>query len=49
MNNKNYRVLKFFEPVNKKDNSKGYVRLDMRGNKGNMIVAAENLAQSISF
>jgi len=43
MNNKNYRVLKFFEPVNKKDNSKGYVRLDMRGNKGNMIVAAENL------
>lgn len=43
MNNKNYRVLKFFEPVNKKDKSRGYVRLDMRGNRGNLIVAAENL------
>ncbi|HKM02295.1 MAG TPA: hypothetical protein VJ083_09615 [Sedimentibacter sp.] len=43
MNNKNYRVMKFFEPVNKKDKSRGYVRLDMRGNRGNLIVAAENL------
>ena len=48
MNNKNYRVLKFFEPVNKKDKSKGYVRLDMRGNRGNMIVAAENLGDAKS-
>jgi hypothetical protein len=43
MNNKNYRVMKFLEPVNKKDKYRGYVRLDMRGNRGNMIVAAENL------
>ena len=43
MNNKNYRVMKFFEPVNKKDKSRGYVRLDMRGNRGNLIVAAESL------
>ena len=43
MNNKNYRVMIFFEPVNKKDKSRGYVRLYMRGNRGNLIVAAENL------
>lgn len=48
MNNKNYRVMKFFEPVNKKDKSKGYVRLDMRGNRGNLIVAAENLGDAKS-
>jgi hypothetical protein len=48
MNKQNYRVLKFFEPVNKKDKSRGYVRLDMRGNRGNMIVAAENLGDAKS-
>ncbi len=48
MNNKNYRVMKFLESVNKKDKSKGYVRLDMRGNRGNMIVAAENLGDAKS-
>lgn len=48
MNNKNYRVMKFFEPVNKKDKSRGYVRLDMRGNRGNLIVAAENLGDAKS-
>lgn len=48
MNNKNYRVMKFFEPVNKTDKSRGYVRLDMRGNKGNLIVAAENLGDAKS-
>lgn len=48
MNNKNYRVMKFFEPVDKKDKYRGYVRLDMRGNKGNMIVAAENLGDAKS-
>ncbi|MDD4436670.1 MAG: hypothetical protein PHS04_01385 [Tissierellia bacterium] len=48
MNNKNYRVLKFFEPVNKEDKYKGYVRLAMRGNRGNMIVAAENLGDAKS-
>jgi hypothetical protein len=37
MNNKNYRVMKFLEPVNKKDKYRGYVRLDMRGNRGNMV------------
>lgn len=48
MNGKNYRVMKFFEPVNKKDKSRGYVRLDMRGVKGNLIVAAENLGDAKS-
>ncbi len=48
MNNKNYRVMKFFEPVDKKDKYRGYVRLDMRGNRGNMIVAAENLGDAKS-
>lgn len=48
MNNKNYRVMKFFEPVNKKDKYRGYVRLDMRGNRGNLIVAAENLGDAKS-
>jgi hypothetical protein len=48
MNNKNYRVMKFFEPVDKKDKSRGYVRLDMRGNRGNLIVAAENLGDAKS-
>lgn len=43
MNNKNYRVMKFFEVVNKKDKSRGYVRLDIRGIKGNIIVSVENL------
>jgi hypothetical protein len=40
--------MKFFEPVNKKDKYRGYVRLDMRGNRGNMIVAAENLGDAKS-
>lgn len=43
MNNKNYRVMKFFEPVNKKEKARGYVRLDIRGIKGNVIVSVENL------
>lgn len=43
MNNKNYRVMKFFEPVNKQDKSRGYVRLDIRGIKGNILVSVENL------
>jgi len=43
MNNKNYRVMKFFEPVNKKEKARGYVRLDIRGIRGNVIVSVENL------
>lgn len=43
MNNKNYRVMKFFEPINKQDKSRGYVRLDIRGIKGNILVSVENL------
>lgn len=43
MNNKNYRVMKFFEPVNNGGKSRGYVRLDIRGIKGNIIVNVENL------
>ncbi len=43
MNNKNYRVMKFFEPINKQDKSRGYVRLDIRGVKGNIIISVENL------
>ncbi len=43
MNNKNYRIMKFFEPINKQDKSRGYVRLDIRGIKGNIIVSVENL------
>lgn len=35
--------MKFFEPVNKLDKSRGYVRLDIRGVKGNIIVSVENL------
>lgn len=46
MNNKNYRVMKFFEPVNKQDKSKGYVRLDIRGIKGNILVSVENLGDA---
>jgi len=48
MNNKNnnYRVMKFLEPVNKSDKSKGYVRLDIRGIKGTLIVSIENLGDS---
>jgi hypothetical protein len=43
MNNKNnnYRVMKFLEPVNKSDKSKGYVRLDIRGIRGTLIVSVE--------
>ncbi|MEL7648235.1 MAG: hypothetical protein AAGU76_09095 [Sedimentibacter sp.] len=43
MNNKNYRVMKFFEPVDKKEKARGYVRLDIRGIKGTVIVSVENL------
>ncbi len=43
MNNKNYRVMKFFESVNKNDKARGYVRLDIRGIRGNVIVSVENL------
>lgn len=43
MNNKNYRIMKFFEPINKQDKSRGYVRLDIRGIKGNILVSVENL------
>lgn len=43
MNNKNYRVMKFFEQVNKPNDAKGYVRLDIRGTRGNIIVSAEGL------
>jgi len=48
MNNKNnnYRVMKFLEPVNKSDKSKGYVRLDIRGIKGTLIVSVENLGDN---
>nr|WP_312578423.1 hypothetical protein [Sedimentibacter sp.] len=48
MNNKNnnYRVMKFLEPVNKTDKSKGYVRLDIRGIRGTIIVSVENLGDS---
>jgi len=43
MNNKNYRIMKFFERINKQDKSRGYVRLDIRGIKGNILVSVENL------
>jgi len=46
MNNKNYRVMKFFEQINKKDRSRGYVRLDIRGIRGNIIVSVENLGDA---
>ncbi|HHZ02079.1 MAG TPA: hypothetical protein GX396_03980 [Tissierellia bacterium] len=49
MNNKSYRVMKFLEPVNKKDKCRGYVRLNIRGVRGNLIVAAENLGDAKSF
>jgi len=50
MNNKNsnYRVMKFLEPVNKKDEYKGYVRLDIRGTRGIIIVSVENLGDNKS-
>ncbi len=48
MNNKNnnYRVMKFLEPVNKNDKYRGYVRLDIRGTKGMIIVSVENLGDN---
>ena len=42
-NNKNYRIMKFFEAVDKSCNGKGYVKLDMRGNRGSITVNVENL------
>lgn len=48
MNNKNYRVMKFFEQVNKPNKAKGYVRLDIRGMRGNIIVSAEGLGDAKS-
>lgn len=43
-NNKNYRIMKFFEAVDKSSNGKGYVRIDMRGNRGAITVNVENLS-----
>lgn len=48
MNNKNYRVMKFFEQVNKPNKARGYVRLDIRGMRGNIIVSAEGLGDAKS-
>lgn len=41
--NKNYRIMKFLEPVGKADRARGYVRLDMRGTRGTIIVSVENI------
>ena len=46
--NNNYRIMKFLEPINKSDKSKGYVRLDIRGIRGTIIVSVENLGDSKS-
>ena len=48
MNNKNnnYRVMKFLEPVNKKDKCKGYVRLDVRGARGVIMVSVEDVGDN---
>lgn len=43
-NNKNYRIMKFFEAVDKSCNGKGYVKIDMRGNRGYITVNVENLS-----
>lgn len=43
-NNKNYRIMKFFEAVDKSCNGKGYVKIDMRGNRGSITVNVENLS-----
>ncbi|MDD2494783.1 MAG: hypothetical protein PHE29_06275, partial [Tissierellia bacterium] len=44
----NYRVMKFLEPINKKDKCKGYVRLDIRGQRGLIIVSVENIGDNKS-
>lgn len=44
----NYRVMKFLEPVDKKGKCKGYVRLDLRGQRGLIIVSVENIGDSKS-
>lgn len=49
MNTKNYRVIKFFEPVDKAGKGRGYLRLDIRGTKGNIIVSAESLGDAKSY
>lgn len=41
--NKNYRIMKFFEPADRMCRGKGYVKIDMRGNRGNITVNVENL------
>lgn len=41
--NKNYRIMKFFEPSEKSCTGKGYVKLDMRGNRGTITVNVENI------
>jgi len=43
-NNKNYRIMKFFEATDKSCNGKGYVKIDMRGNRGSITVNVENLS-----
>lgn len=42
-NNKNYRIMKFFEVADKSCTGKGYVKIDMRGNRGAITVNVENL------
>lgn len=44
-NNKNYRIMKFFEQAEKTCNGKGYVKIDMRGNRGLITVNVENLGE----
>jgi hypothetical protein len=44
--NKNYRIMKFFESSDKSCTGKGYVKLDMRGNRGTITVNVENLGDA---
>lgn len=41
--NRNYRIMKFFEAVDKSCKGKGYVKIDLRGNRGFITVNLENL------
>ena len=45
-NNKNYRIMKFFEVADKSCTGKGYIKIDMRGNRGAITVNVENIGDS---
>lgn len=43
--NKNYRIMKFFKPIDKLSKAKGYIRFETRGTRGTFNITVENISK----